>query len=373
MIKNQFYIFIIGLAFFSFFSYNYYNLLPANAIFELLVLSAFFFVAKRMQVKAWVVFATCTFYIIYTLSISLINNVHIQDYFLAYKTFVYIAILCFFSGKELFEKTALIKLYHIVLALFILKYVLWLLIATFERPGVFTENNFELMLLLFFSLSVYSAVGKLSRVELVTLVAIVFLSGSRSGVLALFVMLCILYIKSFDWRTILKIGLLSFVGVGVGLIFISRLSGGGIESIDRFVFLQGFVIAVMDWGLLDYLTGSPPLTALPDVVCERLVFYKTMFSAADPSRCYSVILHSYIIRVLFDHGVLGLIFIFGSIWTLIKISGISNRVNFAACSILFFNGLSVSALNSVYAMIGLIILLTATAKRELVGKTAIEK
>lgn len=362
MIKTNFFLFIAISAFFSFFSYSFYNPLPTNALFELLVMISFLLVSKRMSAQAWAIFSLCLGYILYTLAMAKLNGVHLVDYFLAYKTFVYILILSFFSGKFLFDSDFLVYFYRVVLFAFFFKYITWLLIADFERPGLFAENNFELMFLLLFSIAIFSLVGRLHKFELITLVLIVFLSGSRSGVLALFAVLCVLYIRNNGWKTVMHIVLLSVIGAGVGLVIASRLAGGGVESIDRFVFLQGFIIAISDWGIIDFLVGSKTLTPLPDVVCDRLGYYKTLFSAANPSICYSVILHSYVIRVLFDHGIIGFIFVFGSIWCLLKISGLNTRGNLATFLVLLLNGLSVSSLNSVYAMMGLIILLGASYK-----------
>jgi len=234
-----------------------------------------------------------------------------------------------------------------------------LLLSGFDRPGVFHENNFELMFLLFFSIAVFASTGSLSKVDISMLILIIFLSGSRSGVVSLFAMLCILYVRTFDFKTFLKIFFIGILGVGVIFIFISRLGSNGVEAIDRFVFMQGFILAIGEWGFIDYLTGSEPLTALPTQVCDRLRYYEVLFSAGDPNKCYSVILHSYILRVILDHGIIGLFFVFISIAKLLEWSELPKRSVFAVMSILFLNALSVSAFNSVFAILGLIILLTS--------------
>lgn len=359
MVKNSYYLFFFIISFFGVISYGKYNLLPANVLFELLVLVSFGLVTKKLPVKAFFIFLSCIGYVIYTFLIAKTNSIHPADYFLAFKSFIYISILCFFCRKKLFNEINCRYFFQGLLIVFFFKYIFWLALNSFERPGLYTENNFELIFLLMVAVCVFHTSGFLSKLELTSLVVIVFLSGSRSGLLALFAVLFILYIKQLDFKTLIKIILLSIFAFAAAIVFIARLSGGGIESIDRFVFVQGFVIAVVDWGLIDFLTGAEPLTALPEVVCQRLSYYEKLFSIGDPSKCYSNVLHSYIIRMLFDHGILGLLFIFWSVSSLLKLSNVNLRSRLAVLSILLLNGLSVSSLNSVYAMLGLIFILSS--------------
>lgn len=357
MIKNSFVTVFLLLVITSFFSFETYHILPASQIFEFLVLLSFFFVAKRVSITAFIIFILTSVYIIYTLYVSLSFGVYPKDYFIAYKAFFYLIILSFFAGKELFSADFVCKAYRFLLFAFIIKYILWLLLATFKRPGLFYENNFELMFLLLFTIAVYRVLGKLKSLDLFLLVCVVFLSGSRSGILSLIAILTILYIKNFDLKTIIKLIMLSIIALGGAAVFISRLGNGGIESVDRFAFLQAFVFSVIDWGVLDFLTGSKPLTALPESVCQTFGFYKQLFSAGDPSKCYSVILHSYILRAIFDQGVLGLLFVFYAVAKLLSVSNVPPRALLAVMAILLINALSVSSISSVFAALGLIVVL----------------
>lgn len=358
MVKNNYLFFIIIMSLASFISYTYYNPLPTNALFELLVLTSLLFLAKKMESGAWIIVCGCLFYIAYTFIIAHLNATHPKDYFLAYKSYVYLVILAFFSGKCLFSQRQVTLLFNMLLGIFLCKYILWLIFATFKRPGVFAENNFEIMTILFIALAVWAIDKKLSVTQWLTLTLVVFMSGSRSGVVAYFAMLTFLLIRNFDFKTILKLMVLGIIGVGVAGVLVSRLSGGDVSSIDRVVFAQGFLIAIKDWTWFNFLFGSTPLTALPDAVCERLVFYKTLFSAKDPNICYSVILHSYVIRQVFDHGIVGLAVVFTVINYLLKISLVPGRVRLSVVSILFLNGLSVSSINSVYALVGIVVIMT---------------
>ncbi|WP_440054169.1 hypothetical protein ACSLBF_15020 [Pseudoalteromonas sp. T1lg65] len=367
MVRKQFLFFFLTLAFISLAVVGQYHILPTNALFELLVLCTFLFVAKRMCPSAWLIFCCCIVYLIVTLALAKVRGVHPVDYFIAYKAFFYIAILCFFSSKVLFQETLLRRFWYVLLALFFIKYVIWIALRQEGRPGIFTENNYEIMFLLLLGCAIWSFTRSLKMTDWMALATVTFLSGSRSGVICFLAMFTVFYIKDFGWKTVLKLLVVAIIAAGVVATFISRLSGGDLEAIDRVVFFQGFLQAISDWGWQEYLIGSQTLTPMPESVCNRLQYYQSLFSAGKPGVCYSLVLHTYLTRVVFDHGFLGLIFIFVSINQLLKLSDIAPRARLAAFSIVFLNGASVSSINSVYAVVGLIILMTGLYPERLVA------
>ncbi|WP_462155386.1 hypothetical protein [Pseudoalteromonas piscicida] len=359
MVRKQFLFFFLTLAIMSIGIIGQYHVLPTNAIFELLVLCTFLFVAKRMCPSAWLVFSCSLLYLIITLALAKARGIHPVDYFIAYKTFFYLALLSFFSSKVLFEEKLLRRFWHILLLLFFVKYVIWIGLGQEGRPGIFTENNYEIMFVLLLGCAIWGFNRSLSLFDWMALGVVTFLSGSRSGVICFLAMFTIFYIKDFGWKTIIKLLVVAIIAAGVAATFISRLSGGDIEAIDRVVFFQGFLKAISGWGWQEFLIGSQTLTAMPESVCTRLQYYQSLFSAGKPGVCYSVILHTYLTRAIFDHGFLGLLFIFLAVNQLLKLSDVSPRARLACISILFLNGASVSSMNSVYAIVGLIIVMTA--------------
>ncbi|MBQ4849217.1 hypothetical protein [Pseudoalteromonas sp. MMG012] len=359
MVRQQYLLLFLVLSLLSFLSFGNYHVLPVNIIFELLVLFAFFCVVKRMDLVVWGIFSLSAGYFIVSFLLGQIRGVHPSDFLLAYKAFFYLSILCFFSSKVLFTSDILKKFWYLMLSLFFLKYVVWIAIGAGFRPGIFTENNFEVMFLLFVGVAVWGLRNSLSASEWILLGVIIFLSGSRSGIICFLAMFVLLTIKEMNWKVIFQIFVAGLIGIGVIAIFISRLSGGSAEDIDRVVFFQGFLVAISDWGWWQFLFGSQVLTPLPDEVCNRLVFYQTLFSAKSPDICYSVILHSYITRTIFDHGFFGFFFIFFVINGLMKLSQVTLKARLTVIVILFLNGASVSSVNSVYAVMGIILILTA--------------
>ncbi|WP_462170267.1 hypothetical protein [Pseudoalteromonas xiamenensis] len=263
MVRQSFILFFFIMILASFISYKStfgYNILPTNALFELLVVISLFFVSKRMALRAWFIFAVCIVYVVYAFIKSQLNYTHPVDFVLAFKAFIYLVFLCLFTQKVLFTRFSLVKGLDYLLVIFLAKYVIWIMLGGGFRPGFFTENNFEIMLVLFWALTVWSLEGNFTLKQWLLLTVVIFLSGSRSGVVSYFALLCILLIRQFDWKTILKLAFLGLIGLGAIGIFMSRMSGGDLNSIDRVVFFQALLIAVQDWELSDYLIGAPPLT-----------------------------------------------------------------------------------------------------------------
>ncbi len=186
-------------------------------------------------------------------------------------------------------------------------------------------------------------------------------SGSRSELCVY--LLCILFYMHVFQDIKLFLVAFSFVFFSYRFIcFFQRLSGGSIESIDRVVFLQSLIISISDWSILNYLFGNFFLSPLAEEACTRLSFYTSLFSADKPGVCYSVILHAYVLRIFYDFGLLGLIFIFYIVFQMIIKSNVKSKIAFSALAVIFLSGLSVSSLNSVYTILGLIILMCSGKK-----------
>ncbi|MGI2134128.1 hypothetical protein [Shewanella baltica] len=305
------------------------------------------------------VFCCCFFVISFIYEVGY-RNVHPGDFFIAYKSFFYLIILAPFAGKHLFSIYQLRLLFRCLLFVFLIKYILWLFFADFNRPGVFAENNFELMFLLLLTIAVRIRTGKIENFELIILSLVMFMSGSQSGLLSFFFVLLVYSFQQIDFKFLLKIVGLSVILLGIVTIVLSRLGSGGIESVDRYVFLQGFILAISNWDVGNFLIGNYGLTPLPDYVCSRLSFYETLFSLSGDGTCYSVVLHSYLLRAFYDHGILGLLFLVVGLAILMFKSNMSFKHSVAIFGVLALNALSVSSFNSVYSAIGLVLLLAST-------------
>jgi hypothetical protein len=228
-----------------------------------------------------------------------------------------------------------------------------------DRPILFDENNFELMFLTLAFIAVTYSKNNFSNIRAFGLAFVVLLSGSRSAVLILLCVLILIKFKKLSLTTAVS-AVVSFIFLSmlVSYIFISR-SGGefSIENIDRFKFMMVFIDEVKEWPFYKFLLGAGPLTALNPSSCETLSFYENLFSFRGDGSCYAVIFHSYILRAIFEHGVLGFLFLVFFIYRVLKVSGIQIKYILAVLAVLLVNGLSVSSMNSIYFILGIVLIL----------------
>jgi hypothetical protein len=134
-------------------------------------------------------------------------------------------------------------------------------------------------------------------------------------------------------------------------VFSSRAAADGPGELDRLVFFHTFLFEVRDWPFWEFLTGSFPLTPLSPGSCGSLAFYTPLFSQTDAGVCYSVILHSFFLRGLFDHGVLGIVLIYTLVWRGLRRSGVGLRDTIGLLALFTVSGFSVSAFNNVFVAI----------------------
>ncbi|MGP9571126.1 hypothetical protein [Halomonas sp. JB37] len=375
-----------------------YNILPAVAILELavLLLSAFVFPPKG-RVSVFLMMSVVAYLLITFYVAVFLNNTNLLDYLQAYKAFIYVALLCSFIGKTFFSKVYVSKFFYILVVLFLVKYlysrVVGLDVWVSSRPGVYTENNFELIFLL---LLFYLVLPDLRwrTVFFLVVMAIVSLSGSRSAFLCLLVVyfFSVFRVGGFYWKKwLLLLPFLLFVGVfvvndrmdvslgnsstaaevqpAISPEASADIPGVTIEqdhemtirsfleqgaSVDRVRFLLLFLDNAEGWKWWNVLFGTEPLTPLSDETCRSLSYWSDLYSFSGDETCYSVILHSYIIRVIFDHGVMGLLFLIGFTAYGLRKSGYSWVDVLCVLGVLLASSLSVSAFNSVFAVLSMI-------------------
>lgn len=349
-----------------------YNLLPSNGILEL----AFFLMAclmagELLRSASSFVYATLAYVIISAIWSIGFRDIHALDFLLAYKAFLYVCILSLFIGKRLCSRDSLIAFYWVLLGAFAIKYGYSILLGLDAkmrlRPGLFVENNFELVfiILLYYRLR---HCFKNSFIAFIPLFAIVFLSGSRSAILAVGAVYVFTFIREWNVRTTAAMAA-TFAIAAVGYeLFLSRTQDG-FENIDRFRFLMVFLHEMQNYGALGYIFGAPRITPLSAGSCDLLSFYSGLFSfSGDSTLCYSVILHSYILRVVFDHGLIGFVFLNAFVLLGIRKAGGSLRDVLCVALVLIISGLSVSSFNSIFSALALALLFTKNSDEESAGQ-----
>jgi hypothetical protein len=348
---------LLSLALVGLLSPGVFNLAPAEAILEgafvlatCLCLSRFDPAARSIMLVALAYLSTKVALMAFSGSSAWL------DFIQAYKAWFYLPALVFFVRRRLFDGPRLARVTALLLAAFFVKYSYSQVLGLTDRPGLYDENNFELVMLLGLVYLAFPYAGRGRHLMFVVLTAIVLLSGSRSASLALLVVYVSTYLRSSN--RLWPLHLFGVIGVGAAVVgvFISR-DPEGLQTVDRYNFLEIFLREVHHWPIWEFVTGSYPITPLSPASCADLAFYKNVFSHSTQGVCYSVILHSYLLRALFDQGVLGLVLLYALHWMALSRSNASRRDAICLLVLMTFSGLSVSAFNNVYATIVLAIAL----------------
>jgi hypothetical protein len=344
-----------------------FNAAPTSLMLEGTFLTCFLLLSIKFRKDQILAFALFSAYILVNYSLmEAYTSTHILDFIVAYKAFFYMAMLSFFAERHVFDRKQLSNLVNLLLLLFFIKYAYSRALAIdplqSRRPGLLIENNFELILLsiLYYISTVKDKQNNLLKFSIFS--SIVLLSGSRSAILSLLIITAFVYIRRRNHKALLGIILLVILSGAAALIFSQRLDGGSIEDIDRFKFMMAFITEIQDWTFVNLLFGSFPITPLSESTCFALSYYDKLFSYANDGRCYSVVLHSYLLRVLFDHGLFGLLLVVLGTWKGLARAGFEARHRFCILGILFSAGLSVSSFNSIFAATALAITFSFRAR-----------
>tara|TARA_B110000196_G_C21108838_1_gene646638 strand:- start:289 stop:1443 length:1155 start_codon:yes stop_codon:yes gene_type:complete len=335
-----------------------YNFLNATVIFEglffLMALLSLFFLRNDYSGYVFqIVFVA--FFVVNFILMKMGEPRDIKDFLQAYKAFIYAPFLVFFINAKIISLEKSVSLFGVLLFVFILKYALSLALG-FDRPGVYTENNFELGFLMLFYLAVADHLGDKKLIYFVALAVVVALSGSRSAMVALVLLYVFIYLRGVSIKTVIKIIPLIALSLLAIYIFSDRMVGD-VYTIDRVKFLEVFIYQISNWEWYNFLFGTYPITPLDAQGCIALQYYKVLFSYSGDGSCYSVVLHSYLLRILFDNGIFGLILLMVFYTWIMRKARLETWKVLAFLSIVFCNSLSVSAVNSVYFSLGIMFLL----------------
>jgi hypothetical protein len=341
------------------------NLLPATLIFELVIFlsGAIYLNSIIRSILPFTIVIIGYILVSYVYSVGY-RGAHTLDFFLIYKSFVYLFLLSFLAGKQALSSYFIRFLTRFVLVVFFLKYFYSVALGLSLRPDIFAENNFELMFVAILFYLNYSLHGKVNFFDLFLMVSVFALSGSRSGAMILLFVFLMVFVGKMDLKKLLFGVFFSVVIVlAVMTVYSARVSNRGVEEIDRYVFLMMFLQDISDWSWINYLFGVERISPMSQMTCDRLRFYTNLFSYRDPGVCYSNVLHSYLLRIVYDHGLVGLSGVIGFVFFLLKTSGFSRKDAIALVGIVTLNSMSVSAFNSVYFALGFAIALTSIRGR----------
>ncbi|MGW9113399.1 hypothetical protein [Microbacterium sp. NPDC055683] len=289
------------------------------------------------------------------------------DFFQAYRWVFYLAAFCFAVGKSWGSVTPLKRVLWTLLALSFAKAVATLFVRGLSaRSGLLTENNFELALYCAAAIAIWPHLSSRERRwTLALLAAVVVLSGSRSGTIAFAVVLIFAISQArqaslvFRYLVVLIIPLAVYAIIEI---FVSRAESGGV---DRINFLNVFLRETSDWNLIEWMVGTVPITPLSPEGCNTLAYYVYLFSSTGDGSCYSVIFHAFMMRVIFDAGLLGLFLTLFIAWSTLRGSGSSLATTLAVVGIAIANSFSVSGFNSPYVAVAVLISISVAGSSSL--------
>lgn len=305
------------------------------------------------------------FYIFISFFLAVNNNFefNIFDFLVIYKFLFFFILISIWFGKEIFSKELLHKFQFKLIFIFLFFYFIQKFLFDIARPQVFGENNFELILLLIIFFFSNVSNKNINITNIIFMGGVIFLSSSRSAaVIYLLSIIFMLISKKITIKSLFIVFLIFLSCLGVLFIFSSRLDGD-IDSIDRVNMLNQLLYIVKNWDLGNWLFGVPRITPLPQEVCNALSFYDSLFSYANNGKCYSVILHAFNMRIIYDHGLIVSFLTFYFVWILMGRKR-DLRTKLFVLLALIATGFSVSSLNSVFVAISLAILLSTVSEEK---------
>ncbi|WP_404393196.1 hypothetical protein [Pseudoalteromonas phenolica] len=341
------------------FSFTFYLVgveLYFTFVFDLLIFSSIFLFKTTRGFTLIVIFllAYISYHFLYVH--YFFGSAHFRDLLLSLKFILYFTILSGLVKREIVSVEYFSKGFLFLMGFFLVKYSMAHIMGD-RRPPLYTENNFEMCFLSVLYL-VYVFFGKSNGWKFILFSLVIVLSGSRSAIL------CLVLIYLYQFRPFYKINLIQLLKLGalfvIGslalLIIMSRMTSGGLEGVDRYVFFMVFVENLSGWGLKELLLGNSPLTPLTPASCEQLSYYQSLFSRVSDGVCYPLILHLFWLRVFLEHGLLVILILCILTICILKSKGFDNRAAFFTLGIISVNGLSVSAFSSSIIFFSLIVI-----------------
>jgi hypothetical protein len=328
-----------------------YNLLPATAAYE----AGFF--AVVMLSATWSAnrnaAAVYVLTLILTVRFAVIlaeGNTPPWDALQAHKWLFYLIGLGLVSSVRLARPNLVVSITKVVIALALVKYTQVVLQSGLgARPGLFAENNYELSFLSGMLAVTFHKMGRRRYLYLGALAVTALLSGSRSGAIGFIVVTCYVFLTDRRLRPLARYVFTIIVLAALYIpVSVFRERANVDSSIDRVKFARVFFSESESWTLGQWLFGTHPLTPLSSSSCGSLSYYERLFSA--DGQCYSVIMHMFLLRVIFDFGLVGLVLAFAIFYRIMRRAGVARSLALVLLGVAIVNSSSVSGLNNVYVI-----------------------
>ena len=228
------------------------------------------------------------------------------------------------------------------------------------RPGIFTENNFELIFLCGIYFILFRNFNHNQRFLFGILVFLILIIGASRSALVAYMLAFFAYVIIWNPRYFLVTAPLLPLAIALTYFVFDSRGALDLRYSDRFNFFNHFMFEMENASLTNWLFGRFGLQAIEPSICNSLSYYKALFSRSGDGTCYSVILHSLFMRVIIDHGLIILLSYVGAILYGFRVRKWQTAPAFALIILISVSGLSVSSFNS--TMSGLLLLIAASTR-----------
>jgi len=279
----------------------------------------------------------------------------------AYKWLLFAILLLSLRDQLRFENTFVKRIYLMFLASLFLSYFVQLVTNGWtSRPTLIIENNYECAMLIgLYICNLANSNLSFTREHLSSNIVLTFtilMSQSRSALTAMLLVQLFMCTRKNTIRKNLMSSIFLIMSSVTLALYTFRNRGTNLVNLDRLTFLNLFLDDFDSRSNIRKLFGNWIIEPLNTEICIQLRYYSTLQSNESLGSCYSVVLHSFILRAINDFGVMGAILIF---YTFAKILQSNLERDSAICFVILAlsNSLSVSGLNNVYVVLPMLIAL----------------
>lgn len=320
-----------------------------------LIINLFYLLISVKFIKRFISVRHSFIWLIYLIILIIVGlpNTHYLDFLIIVKWIIFLILGVGFASQNLFSSVNQNLKYYRILTNIYLAFYSYLFLTSTYRQSIFLldESNFELIIL-FVPAIYFIFLKKLLLTDIVKLAIIVLLCGSRSGLLTLAV-LAYLFIQSQSLPSIKKIPIFLFGGILLTSLLLTRELN--LYNIDRYKFFLLFINDLSGFGISEIIFGPKRFTPLPPEICNSLSFYDDLLSKGpNKESCYAVIYHSFILRILRDHGIIITILAFKTLFHFVS-NTYSKKLGKFILFIVLINSLSVSGIANTFLWIGVLI------------------
>lgn len=202
----------------------------------------------------------------------------------------------------------------VYLGTFLVVYLFQVIVLRESRPRLFSENNFEQPALMIFLYGLYAR----SLTPLASLIAAnvaALLSLSKSALLQIVFLDAKLFL---GYKSPLKYALIpaGILLLGLMILFVtSQRSEKPSQKVDRVYFMETYLGIAKDDSLKNLAIGHGIADQLPMWACRKLEFWADIMEG-DFRLCTASVLHSFILKALYETGIIGTIITY-LLWYLI--------------------------------------------------------